>query len=161
MSSSASRVLLVDDDEHLLNVAKKFLTQHVSSFDVVTTKSPHDALRLLGEQPFDAIVADYQMPKMNGLELLKTIREGIFSIPFVMFTGRGREEIAIQALNLGADYYLKKEGKAKSLYTQLAHILDSLIAHKRTEEALKRSEYEKTLVLSNASDAIVYYNCNL
>ncbi|MHA2369709.1 MAG: PAS domain S-box protein [Candidatus Hodarchaeales archaeon] len=161
MSSSASRVLLVDDDEHLLTVAKKFLTQHVSSFDVVTTKSPHDALRLLGEQPFDAIVADYQMPKMNGLELLKTIREGIFSIPFVMFTGRGREEIAIQALNLGADYYLKKEGKAKSLYTQLAHILDSLIAHKRTEEALKRSEYEKTLVLSNASDAIVYYNCNL
>lgn len=151
----------MDDDEDLLTVAKKFLTQYVSSFDVVTTKSPHDALHLLGEQPFDAVVADYQMPKMSGLELLETIREDSASIPFIMFTGRGHEEIAIQALNLGADYYLKKEGKAKSLYTQLAHILDSLIAHKRTEEALKRSEYEKTLILSNASDAIVYYNCNL
>ncbi|MFW9916508.1 MAG: PAS domain S-box protein, partial [Candidatus Thorarchaeota archaeon] len=161
MSSSASRVLLVDDDEHLLTVAKRFLTQKVSSFDVVTTKSPHDALRLLGEQPFDAIVADYQMPKMNGIELLKIVRDEIYAIPFIMFTGRGHEEVAIQALNLGADYYLKKEGKPESLYTQLAHILDSLIAHKKTEKALQRSEYEKTLILGNASDAIVYYNCNL
>ena len=58
---------------------------------------------------YDAIICDYQMPEMNGIDLLKMVRAGGNKIPFIMFTGRGREEVLIEALNSGADFYLQKD----------------------------------------------------
>lgn len=156
-----SRVLLVDDDEHLLALATKFLTKEEPFFEIVTVKSAKAAFQRLAAENFDAMVADYQMPSMNGLELLKTLRGESNTIPFIMFTGRGREEVAIQALNLGADHYLRKGGGPKSLYRELAHILNRIIAHKRIEKALLKSEREKTLILNSTSDAISYYDRDL
>ncbi|MHA2232268.1 MAG: response regulator, partial [Candidatus Hodarchaeales archaeon] len=142
------RVLFVDDDENFLVLAQKLLARQEPAFEIVTTPSPHDALQELTQKtsvPFSAVVADYQMPSMSGLELLENLRREGNAIPFIMFTGRGREEIAMQALNLGADHYLKKEGEPNALYAELAHIIKRLIDHKTTEEALKKSEYEKNL----------------
>ncbi|MFQ5980377.1 MAG: PAS domain S-box protein [Candidatus Heimdallarchaeota archaeon] len=156
-----SRILLVDDDEHLLTVATKFLLREEPISEVATVTSAKAALQVLTSEKFDAIIADYQMPKIDGLELLKRIRNDGNSIPFIMFTGRGREEVAIQALNLGADHYLKKEGEPKSLYAELAHIINRILVYRRTEKALLKSEREKTLILNTTSDAINYYNREL
>ena len=59
---------------------------------------------------YEVIVSDYQMPGMNGIEFLKRLRSQLGHIPFILFTGRGREEVAIEALNCGADFYLQKGG---------------------------------------------------
>ncbi|MHA2233411.1 MAG: PAS domain S-box protein, partial [Candidatus Hodarchaeales archaeon] len=135
-----SRVLLVDDDENLLRIAQKLLAREEPTLKTVTALSAQEALQKLAEESFEMVVADYRMPGMDGLIFLKTLRDEGNDIPFIMFTGQGREEVAMQALNLGADYYLMKGGDVKCLYGELAHIIRQVMQHKRTEKALRESE---------------------
>ena len=60
------------------------------------------------------------MPDMNGIEFLKKVRASGNTIPFVLFTGRGREEVVIEALNEGANFYLQKGGEPKSQFAELS-----------------------------------------
>lgn len=101
-----------------MDVGKAFLEQ-MGSFTVDTTTSAEEALEGVRENEYLAIVADYQMPVMDGIELLKRIRASGNRIPFILFTGRGREEIAIDALNNGADLYLQKGGDPRAQFTEL------------------------------------------
>jgi len=93
---AAFRVLYVDDEPGLLELGKLFLEKG-GEFSVDTIGSGQDALALLTTTRYDAIVADYLMPEMDGIQLLKNVREGDSRIPFILFTGRGREEVVIQA----------------------------------------------------------------
>ncbi|MHA2371304.1 MAG: response regulator, partial [Candidatus Hodarchaeales archaeon] len=134
------RVLLVDDDKNLLDVAKNILAREEPTFDLISATSAHEALQKLTKESIDVIVADYDMPGMTGLDLLAQLRNDNNKIPFIVFTGKGREEVAIEALNLGANRYLNKAGEAKSLFAELAHAIRSLIQHKETEKALSDRE---------------------
>ncbi|MHA2497017.1 MAG: PAS domain S-box protein [Candidatus Hodarchaeales archaeon] len=136
----APRILLVDDDEELLDVTKAFLEDEDPEFNLEKANSPYEALQKLSNEVFDALVVDYKMPGLDGLQLLEKLRKDNNNIPFIMFTGRGREEVAMRALNLGADYYLLKGGDVESQYGELAHIIRSVIRQRHTEEALRRSE---------------------
>lgn len=95
---------------------------------------------MLHAKKYDAIISDYQMPAMNGIELLKRLRKSGDSIPFIIFTGRSREEIVIQALNEGADFYLQKGADAKPQFVELEHKVKQAIERRRTEQALRESE---------------------
>ena len=81
------------------------------------------------------------MPGINGIEFLRYIRLHYKDLPFVLFTGRGREEIVIEALNSGADFYLQKGGEPKSQFAELDREMDhsrcrdlSVDAHKANPE---------------------------
>ncbi len=103
----AIRTLLVDDEKAFLEQAEMFLEKINNQIEVHTAISAKKALEMMDEKDFDVIVSDYQMPGMNGLGLLEDIRENRDSdLPFIMFTGKGREDVAMKALNLGADRYL-------------------------------------------------------
>ncbi|MFP4142342.1 MAG: PAS domain S-box protein [Thermoplasmata archaeon] len=132
-------VLLVDDEPAFLDQAEIYLVKENERLDVNAVISPEKALRLLEGENFDVIVSDYQMPDMDGLEFLETIREerGL-DIPFIMFTGKGREEVAMKALNLGADRYLQKGGDPRSQYGVLAQAIAQEARHYKTERSLKR-----------------------
>ena len=132
-------VLYVDDEEDLLNIGKSFL-EETREYDIVTCSSAPGALEALRSQPFDAIVSDYQMPGMDGIELLKRIREQFGDLPFVLFTGKGREEVVIQAIDHGADFYLQKGGDPSSAYAELSHKLRQAIEKKRAEASLRINE---------------------
>src|SRR3972149_47903 len=103
------RVLHVDDDPSFLKAAKQCL-EIQNSFQVDMAYSVEEALEKMKENTYDAVISDYMMPEKDGLEFLKELRENRNDIPFIMFTGKGREEVAIRALNLGADQYLNKNG---------------------------------------------------
>ncbi len=122
-----ARILLVDDDKDLLRISQRYLKQEEPTYEFIAIESAHEALQALEKTHFDALVADYQMPEMDGLELLEHLRREGSTIPFIIFTGRGREEVAIRALNLGADHYLRKGGESKSLFGELAHIIKQLV----------------------------------
>jgi PAS domain S-box-containing protein len=137
--SETLRVLYVDDEPDLLELGKLFLEQ-TGDFSVATIISVPAAFEILKLEQFDAIISDFQMPEMDGLQFLIEVRIRFGRIPFILFTGKGREEIVIQAINEGADFYLQKGGESKSQFTELAHKIRSAVSRQRTEDALRESE---------------------
>ena len=132
------RVLYVDDEAGLLEVGKLFLEMD-GEISVETVLSASAALESLKKQSFDAIVSDYQMPVMDGIAFLKQVRSRFDTIPFILFTGRGREEVVIEALNEGADFYLQKGGHPNALYAELSHKIHQAVSRTRAEKELRSS----------------------
>jgi PAS domain S-box-containing protein len=151
------RVLHVDDELGLLKVAKQCLEMQ-GPFRVDTASSVEEALVKLEKERYDAVVSDYQMPGKDGLEFLKELRENGNSVPFIMFTGKGREEVAIRALNLGANQYLNKTGETETVYTELAHTIAELAKTKKAEELLRLSEERYRNLFENAKDVIILFD---
>lgn len=128
------RVLYVDDEPSLLEIGKLFLEKG-GIFAVDTLTSAIDALTRLHTVKYDAIISDYQMPDMDGITFLKNLKTSGDTTPFIVFTGRGREEIVIQALNGGADFYIQKGGEPKSQFAELSHKIKIAIERKRAGDA--------------------------
>ena len=105
------RVLYVDDEPDLLDITKLYL-ERSGEFEVGISVSAERALDNSGIGSYDAIVSDYLMPGMDGIAFLREVRERFGDIPFILFTGRGREDVVIRALNEGVDFYLQKIGRA-------------------------------------------------
>ncbi|MGB7787959.1 GAF domain-containing protein [Methanoregula sp.] len=123
-------VLYVDDDPAFLDLCKLFL-ERTNEFTVITASSVSGALELLKSNGIHAIVSDYQMPEMDGIAFLKQVRATDNDIPFIMFTGKGREEIAILAFEFGADFYVQKGGAAKPQFAELIHKIKAAVEHRR------------------------------
>lgn len=95
------------------------------------------ALEKLETDDFDVIVADYMMPGMNGLEFLDTLRKKGNEIPFIIFTGSGEEGVAIEALNKGANRYIKKAGRPDVLFNTLGRHIRELVEVKTTDKGVE------------------------
>ncbi len=129
------RVLYVDDETALLELAKLFLEKG-DLFFVDTVTSPGVALDKLNSELYDAIISDYQMPEMDGITFLKQLKGTGDATPFIIFTGRGREEVVIEALNEGADFYLQKGGEPRSQFAELSNKIRYAVTRRQAEEAL-------------------------
>ncbi len=134
------KILLVDDEEDLLKATKLYLESVENNLQVTTATSVKIAMALIKSEIFDLIISDYMMPDKNGLEFLVDLRESEYNTPFIIFTGRGREEVVIQALNLGADYYLQKGGDVKSQFSELINLIKKTIERKTAEISIRKSE---------------------
>jgi PAS domain S-box-containing protein len=152
---SRLRILMVDDDTCFLEVAAQILTlEH--NFDVQTVSSVDQALKALETQPFDAIISDYEMPQKNGIDFLRELRRKRNETPFVMFTGRGREEVAVTALNLGADRYINKHGSPETVFTELSDAVLKTVERKQSKKMLRESEEKyRTLVEESLQGILV------
>jgi DNA-binding response OmpR family regulator len=145
-------VLYVDDEADLLEVGKLFLERD-GQFSVDTITSAPAALTLMDTKVYDAIIADYQMPGMDGIKFLKKVRISGNTIPFILFTGRGREEIVIQALNEGADFYLQKGGNPLVQFTELAHQIRHAVQQRRAEASIRDHERREADIINFLPDA--------
>ncbi|MDE4907941.1 PAS domain S-box protein [Methanogenium marinum] len=141
----------MDDEPALLDIARLFLERDIQ-FSVETAPSGDTALELFENDSFDAIVSDYQMPGMDGLALLSRIREQGISIPFIILTGRGREEVVIEALNLGADFYLQKGGDPKSQFAELKSKIIHAVEKRRAEEKARTAYAEMKKALNKLEE---------
>ena len=146
------RILLVDDEPALLDIARIFIERD-PELKVTACPSAFDALRLLNQERFDVIISDYEMPAMDGIEFLKKIRADGNKTPFIIFTGRGRERVAIEALNYGADFYLQKGGDPKSQFAELRNMVRQACKRKEAEEAHIRTERQLFDIINFLPDA--------
>jgi CheY-like chemotaxis protein len=140
-------ILCVDDEPVLLDLAKTFLEKNLG-FKVQLARSAIEGLMLLKSGCFDAIVSDYQMPEMNGIVFLKSVRKEHGDIPFILFTGKGREDVAIEAINNGADFYLQKGGEPRSQFVELMHKIKVAVDKKRIGDQLDESKQRMADIIS-------------
>jgi PAS domain S-box-containing protein len=145
-------ILYVDDEPGLLEIGKMFLEQG-GRFSVETITSAAEALEILRTGHYDAIISDYQMPVMDGIEFLKHVRASGNTVPFIIFTGRGREEIVIQAFNEGADFYLQKGGEPVSQFAELGHKVQMAILQRRAEASVRDHERREADIINFLPDA--------
>ncbi|MEN6611480.1 MAG: PAS domain S-box protein [Methanoregulaceae archaeon] len=145
-------VLYVDDERDLLEIGRIFLEQ-TGDLKVGIETSAQDVLNSPHVTSFDAIVSDYQMPDMNGIEFLKEVRSRYGDIPFILFTGRGREEVVIEAINNGADFYLQKGGAPTAQFAELAHKIKNAIERHRAMRDLRASERRLSDIINFLPDA--------
>ena len=146
-------VLSIDDEPTLLDLTRLFLEQ-TGEFSVNPVVSAEEALGLLADHHFDVIVSDYQMPGMNGITFLQQLRHSGITIPFIIFTGKGREEVVIEAINSGADSYLQKGGNPRAQFAELAEKIRQIVRRSRAERALREAEARYRAIFQNASDII-------
>ena len=151
-----STVLYTDDEPGLLYLGKIFL-ERSGTFTVETAVSAQEALEILTNKPVDCIVSDYQMPVMDGIAFLKVLRSKGNLIPFILFTGRGREEVVIEAINNGAAFYLQKGGDAGAQFAELEHKIRLAVDHSRTIKALEESEEKYRTLVDLAPDAVLVH----
>lgn len=113
------KVLLIDDDPLFLELSKTFLEVfHGITSDAVNSAS--EALTKLEKNSYDVIVSDYDMPFIDGITFLRTIRNKKISIPFILFTGFGKEEIVHWAKETGINYFIQKTSNPKTQYSELS-----------------------------------------
>jgi PAS domain S-box-containing protein len=145
-------VLLVDDEEELLDLARYFFGRS-ADIDLTTSASATDALEMHRTHPYDAIIFDLKMPEMDGILFLKRLRDGEDTTPFIILTGKGSEQAAMEALNGGADFYLAKGGDPEPLFAELARMVRLAVRSHRTEQALRESEQRYRTIFEIAGSA--------
>ena len=147
------RILHVDDDPRILDVSKSILELE-SNFEVDTALSVDEACKKMEQQTYDAVISEYELPPKNGLQFLQELREKHNSIPFVMFTRKGRE-VAVKALNLGADGYYKKQGSSETVYGELAHGIRLSVERKKVEAEFRATKEYLDNLLHYANAPII------
>ena len=118
-----AQILLVDDDPALLQALPLTVSLRLSNVQVHTAASASQALELLQQHEYDAIVSDIKMPGMDGLALLAITSQRYPEVPVLLITGHGEHDLAIRALRGGAYDYLLKPIDRDDLVASLSRAL--------------------------------------
>ena len=152
-SEDIIRVLHVYDEPEILLIAKKALNREDKGLLIESVETLDELLQLLAEGRYDCIVSDYQMPTINGIELVRRVRE-FSNIPIIIYTSRGSEEVAEASFSAGVDDYLRKE-LGPSHYKVLAKRIRMAVEKRRAEEQLRASEERFRGIAERNIDAIL------
>jgi DNA-binding response OmpR family regulator len=148
--SSVLRILLIEDDEHDQIAFQRALDKSEMGFEVTGCSRAEEALKRLsdGHSSFDLVVVDYKLPGMSGLDLCRQVLDRRSDLPLVLLTGKGSEQLAVNALKAGVTDYLVKdpsEGYLDLLPLVLLEVVQKhrdRQAHKEAEEALRIAHHE-------------------
>jgi len=146
-------ILCVDDEPFVLEILEDFFKRE-PGFSVKASSNATDALGLLNTQQFDTVIADFGLPDMDGINLLRETRAGGFSGLFIIITGKHRAHVAIDALNNGADYYVQKGGGIVNDMEALVDFIKRGVGKIRTERALLESASLYRSIIEHQSDLL-------
>jgi PAS domain S-box-containing protein len=138
-SRETIRILHVDDHPDFADLSATFVEREDDRFTVETATGAGEAIDRLAAERFDCVVSDYEMPEQNGIEFLKTVRERYPELPFILFTGKGSEEVASEAISAGVSDYLQK-GTGTERYELLANRIHTHVEQTRTRRELEERE---------------------
>lgn len=131
------RVLHAEDESDFADLTATYLRNENDRFAVTSVRDPAAAQTVLTEEPVDCIVSDHGMPGQNGIEFLRAIREEYPDLPFILFTGRGSEEVASEAISAGVTDYLQKE-TGTNQFKLLAKRITTAVESYRRQHTLER-----------------------
>ncbi|GAB3418446.1 hypothetical protein GCM10027435_18460 [Haloparvum alkalitolerans] len=162
------RVLHVEDDPNFGDLVASYLERESDRITVASARNAEEALEQLSEKRPDCVVSDYDMPGRNGIELLETVRDRYPNLPFILFTGKGSEEVASEAISAGATDYLQKGGGTEQ-YAILANRVQNAVERRRSSlraenlERLRRlgGRINRALVQASSRDEIETAVCRI
>jgi PAS domain S-box-containing protein len=155
-TGGAIRVLHVDDEPDFAEMVAGFLEREDDRLVVDTATNVSDGLDQLGQTEYDCIVSDYEMPNANGLDFLELVRNEYADLPFILYTGKGSEEVASDAISAGVTDYLQKKSSTDQ-YTLLANRITNAVEKSQTQQALTERTRQLETLISNLPGMV--YRC--
>jgi PAS domain S-box-containing protein len=136
------RILHVDDNQFDQEIVSFHLMKRASDFRIDPIRSGLRALELISSDKYDCVLCDYQMPEINGLDMVKSLRDQGNQIPFIFLTGQGNEDLAAEALRAHADdYFTKENGFAH--YERLIHSIRKVVDAYHSRNMRDKAEAEE------------------
>ena len=149
-------VIIEDDDAHF-QLIKRAIIKAYPDASIHYFQEAAACLKSIDEINPDLVVADYLLPGMNGIEFLKSLNREKRDIPVIIITGQGDENIAIQAMKLGAWDYLVKSG---DFFTLIPSVIDKVVREWKLKESLQGSQRRLKEIFSKSPIGIAVYNQN-
>ena len=147
----AYRVLIVEDNPDQMDLIRIEFLRAGGKYEPVFAASGRECLERALNEPFDAIILDYKLPDMSGLEVLRRLKEADFQEPVTIVTGQGDERVAVEAMRSGAaDYIIKEPNYFRNLPKQIASQIDRFRLQQQLHE---KEEFLRTIV-EKANDFI-------
>ncbi|EMA68802.1 pas domain s-box [Halorubrum aidingense JCM 13560] len=144
----------MDDEPGLADLTATFLERFDEDFSTSTAESAQEGLDYLDENHVDCIVSDHDMPRIDGLEFLQAVRAANPELPFILFTGRGSEEIASDAISAGVSDYMQKES-GNNQYAVLGKRIRNVVNRYRSRLQKQEVETRAETILEASPDAIL------
>ena len=147
-----ARILVVEDEKAIRNVLRNILANESTSHLIEEAEDGEQAIHLLGESTFDLVLCDIKMPKKDGLEVLDYAMEHFGDTPFVMISGHGDLDTAVQCIRKGAYDYIAKPPDLNRLLTTIRQALDR---KKLLQENVRlRKKVDKRFTMVGKSEAL-------
>jgi len=150
-------VLLIDSHPEFLKMAKRFLEKG-DGLKVNSTSSAEEAIKCLNNKTFDVIITDYELQGMNGIEFLKALRAQKNNTPVIIYASASRDNVTIDAVRSGAEFFLQKSNDPRSQFTELRYIVEEIAKRKQAEAALNSRETDFHTIVSKNADAMLVLN---
>ena len=143
------QVLLIEDEESIRRVMSRILKEENDQYQITEAVDGKQGLDLLSKGQFDLVLCDIKMPKMDGIEVLKKAKDEMLNIPFIMLTGHGNIETAVEAMKLGAYDFISKPPDLNRLLNSVRHALENKSL--RSENTiLKNKVAQKYLIIGES-----------
>jgi DNA-binding NtrC family response regulator len=143
------QVLLIEDEESIRRVMSRILKEENHQYEITEAVDGKQGLDLLFKRQFDLVLCDIKMPKMDGIEVLKKANDEMLNIPFIMLTGHGNIETAVEAMKLGAYDFISKPPDLNRLLNSVRHALENKSL--RSENTiLKNKVAQKYLIIGES-----------
>ena len=147
-----SKILIIEDEESIRRVLVRILNEEDSNFEIHEASDGKKGLESISKENFDLVLCDIKMPKIDGIELLQRTRKKNSSLPFIMLTGHGNVETAVESMKLGAYDFISKPPDLNRLLTSVRNALEK--KELVTENKILRKKVEKRYQIIGESKSI-------
>ena len=139
-----SKILIIEDEEPIRRVLVRILTDEDSSFEIHEAYDGKKGLDLIKNDSYDLVLCDIKMPKVDGIELLQRTRKTNSTVPFIMLTGHGNIETAVESMKLGAYDFISKPTDLNRLINSVRNALEKkeLVAENKILRKKVAKKYE-------------------
>ena len=143
------QVLLIEDEESIRRVMSRILKEENDQYQITEAVDGKQGLDLLFKRQFDLVLCDIKMPKMDGIEVLKKANDEMINIPFIMLTGHGNIETAVEAMKLGAYDFISKPPDLNRLLNSVRHAFENKSLRSENTK-LKNKVAQKYLIIGES-----------
>lgn len=147
------RILLIEDEEPIRRVLVRILSEEDAKYKITEAVDGKKGFHLLKKESFDLVLCDIKMPKMDGIEVLQKAKNSKINTPFIMLTGHGNVETAVEAMKLGAYDFISKPPDLNRLLTSVRHALEN--KYLRSENKKLKSKVAQKFEIIGLSKPII------